>query len=46
MKDSVSDPDLHSVDAWIRIRIPQADSDPEGVKGAKIKRYRYNKTDN
>jgi hypothetical protein len=29
--------DLHSVGAWIRIHIPNADPDPEGVKRAKIK---------
>jgi hypothetical protein len=33
MNSSVSDPDPHSMAAWIRIRIPKAD--PGGLKRAK-----------
>jgi hypothetical protein len=32
---SVSDPDPHLMGSWIRIRIANADPDPEGGKSAK-----------
>jgi hypothetical protein len=34
-RSSASDPDPHSMAAWIRIRIPNADPDPIGLKRAK-----------